>query len=152
MGCVGRDGVLLLVSSPGARNASREALHQQRSWSSSGTCATPVWIPARRCAPSGMTTNEGADRDDVKKKGAPTGMMARARSAPSEMTSKEGWAGRDDVERKERGSERAFCFWCHPRAGATRAGKRFTNSEAGHPVALARRPSGSRLGASRRPG
>ena len=66
-----------LLSSPGGRNASREALHQQRSWSSSGTCATPVWIPARRCAPSGMTTNEGADRDDVKKKGAPTGMMAR---------------------------------------------------------------------------
>ena len=38
-----------VLSSPGARSASR---------GSSRTCGAPVWIPARRCAPSGMTSKE----------------------------------------------------------------------------------------------
>ena len=55
---------ILLLSSPRRRG-------------SSGICGAPVWIPARPCGPSGMTSEEGcAIRDDVSVGGVPSGMTS----------------------------------------------------------------------------
>ena len=55
----------------------------------------PVWIPARRCAPSGMTS---------KRKGAPFGMMsAKKGRAIRDDIKEKGCAVRDDVSKERTG-------------------------------------------------